>query len=148
MAGTNAIEFRLRTESLGIGEVVTVTPYIDGVSLVELARRVEAGPARADRQADLAGSYAGLVVGKARWQDWYSGADPQLWSGDSCLLGCVCGDTGCWPLTAKVTVGPDTVVWAGFRTGHRPWNLAALGPFTFSRRAYDAALAAPVSEAG
>jgi hypothetical protein len=37
-----AIEFRLRTESLGIGEVMTVTPYVGGISLIELARRAEA----------------------------------------------------------------------------------------------------------
>ncbi|HST64214.1 MAG TPA: hypothetical protein VLM05_03405 [Mycobacteriales bacterium] len=143
-----AIEFRLRTEALGIGDVTTVTPYVDGVSLVELARRVESGPARADRQPDLAGAYAGLVVGDARWQDWYSGADPQVWfgDGDSCLLGCTCGETGCWPLTATVTVGPDTVVWDHFRTGHRRWDLAALGPFTFSRAAYDAALTSPTPD--
>jgi hypothetical protein len=143
-----AIEFRLRTEALGVGEVVTVTPYVDGVSLVELARRVEAGPARADRQPDLAGSYAGLVIGSSHWQDWYSGLDPQVWfgDGDSCLLGCVCGDTGCWPLTAHVQIGRDRVVWERFRTGHRAWDLAALGPFTFSRHAYDAALASPTTE--
>jgi hypothetical protein len=104
-------------------------PYVDGVSLVDLDR-----PAKADRQPDLAGAYAGLVVGGARWQDWYPGVDPQVWfgDGDSCLLSCVCGDTGCWPLTAKITIGEDTVRWESFRTGHRAWDLAALGPFTFS----------------
>ena len=131
------IEFRLRTESLGVGEVVTVTPYIGGVSLVDLARRAEAAPARADREPDRAGSYAGLVVGRARWQVWFG-------DGDSCVLGCVCGDTGCCPLTAKITIGGDTVRWEGFRTGHRAWDLSALGPFTFSRHAYDAALASPI----
>ena len=148
MAGANAIEFRLRTESLGIGEATTVTPYVDGVSLVELARRAEAPPAAADGQRDLAGRYAGLVVvADRRWQDWYSGARPQVWfgDGDSCLLGCTCGDTGCWPLTARVTVGADTVVWERFRTGHRSWDLAALGPFRFPRTAYDTALASPTS---
>ena len=144
----SAIEFRLRAEALGIGEVVTVTPYVDGVSLVERARRVEAR--QAGTEPDLAGAYAGLVVGGARWQDRYSGVDPQVWfgDGDSCLLGCVCGDTGCWPLTARVTVGAGTVVWAGFRTGHREWDLSALGPFTFARGDYEAALAAPTSDAG
>lgn len=84
-----AIEFRLRTESLGCGEVTTVTPYVGGISLVELARRAESRAAKADGQPDLAGSYAGLAVGDRRWQDWYSGADPQIWfgDGDSCLLG-------------------------------------------------------------
>lgn len=145
-----AIEFRLRTESLGVGEVTTVTPYVGGVSLVELARRAEARAAKADGQPDLAGSYAGLVVGDRRWQDWYSGADPQVWfgDGDTCLLGCACGNTGCWPLTARVTLEEDTVVWEDFRTGHRSWDLGTLGPFHFDRGAYDAALASPVSDEG
>ena len=86
LEGVAAIEFRLRTESLGIGEVTTVTPYVGGTSLIELARRAEARAAKADGQPDLAGSYAGLVVGDRRWQDWYSGAGPQVWfgDGDSC----------------------------------------------------------------
>ena len=146
-----AIEFRLREEELGIGEVITVTPYIDGISLVELARRVEEAPANADGQPDLAGSYAGLVVssptrrGESHWQDWYSGVDPQpgFGNGDSCLLGCNCGDTDCWPLAAKITIGSDTVVWDSFRTVRPTWDLAALGPFTFTRHDYDAALASP-----
>jgi hypothetical protein len=78
------------------------------------------------------------------WQGWYLNDQAQAWfhDGDSCLLGCVCGDTGCWPLTAKVAVAADQVGWAGFRTGHRAWDLSQLGPFTFSRAQYEAALAA------
>ena len=135
------IEFRLRTEALGGGEVVTVTPFVNGVSLVDLARRVEAGPARAAGQPDLAGSYAGLAVHGRRWQDWYSGADPQLYANTACLLGCGCGETGCWPLLATISFDDDTVTWHDFRTGHRDWDLGALGPFVFSRAQYEAALA-------
>jgi hypothetical protein len=57
--------------------------------------------------------------------------------GDTALLGCLCGDPGCWPLTARVTVSATTVTWRDFRTGHRDWDLSAVGPFTIDRHAYE-----------
>jgi hypothetical protein len=136
------VDFRLQAENLGVGRVRTVTPYIDGVSLVELARRVELGPAAESGESDLAGRYAGLVIDGDPWQEWYTGEHPQVWfgDGDSCVLGCTCGDTGCWPLTARITIRGRHVLWSDFRTGHRPWDLADLGPFRFNRPAYDRAL--------
>lgn len=141
------IEFQMRIEALGIGEVNTVTPYVNGTSLIELARRVELSPATEDREPDRAGAYAGLVVGVAERFDWahgYLNDHPQSWfgDGDSCLLGCICGDTGCWPLSAKVTTPRGQVIWSRFRTGHRSWDLRALGPFFFRRAQYQAALVA------
>ncbi len=141
------IQFRVRTEALGIGEVNTVTPDVNGTSLIELARQVELGPATDEREPDMAGAYAGLVVGameRVDWAHWYLNDHPQSWfgDGDSCLLGCICGDTGCWPLSAKVTMPRGQVMWSKFRTGHRSWDLRALGPFIFHRDQYKAALAA------
>jgi hypothetical protein len=49
--------------------------------------------------------------------------------------------TGCWPLTARVTVTDATVTWREFRTGHRDWDLSGVGPFIFDRHAYEATLA-------
>jgi hypothetical protein len=144
--GVDVVEFHVRPEEVGIGEAVTVTPYVNGTSLIELARRVELGPASVQRERNLAGAYAGLVVDEQeQWQHWYLDDQPQSWfgDGDSCLLGCICGDTGCWPLTAKVTVTESEVSWAEFRTGHRAWDLRRLGPFTFERAQYDAALTRP-----
>lgn len=141
------IEFSIRVEELGGGGAQTVVPVIDGISLIELARRVEAGPAAASGEADLAGRYAGLVIGEREWQQWYTGENPQIWfdDADSCLLGCTCGETGCWPLTARIAYGRHEVRWSSFRTGHRPWNLTGLGPFRFDRNAYDRALRHPTS---
>ncbi len=42
------------------------------------------------------------------------------------LLGCTCGERGCWPFTARVTVGHGTVTWSGHRHGHRDRDHAAL----------------------
>lgn len=141
----DGIEFRVGMESLGAGDLLTVTPYVNGISLIELARRVENDPAIRDGQPTLAGSYAGLAVGgleRRVWAGWFLNDDADTWfgDGDSCLLGCTCGVTGCWPLTAMVAVGPDRITWSHFRTGHRDWDLGDLGPFVFDRARYEAAL--------
>lgn len=139
------IEFRLQTEELGGGEEVTVIPYIGGVSLINLARRVEAVPAAAEGNSHLAGAYAGLVIGDEPWWEWYSGQNPRSWfdDGDSCVLGCTCGVTGCRPLTTVITVYQHDVVWDNFRTGHQDWDLSDLGPLYFDRDAYHHALRHP-----
>lgn len=59
------------------------------------------------------------------------------------LLGCQCGEWGCWPLTARIEVTDEVVRWSGFRTGHRDWDLAALGPFEFDRARYERAIGRP-----
>jgi hypothetical protein len=53
--GPSRIRFRIAQEELGLGLVYTVTPFVDGVSLVELARGQEVRPARATKEPDLAG---------------------------------------------------------------------------------------------
>jgi hypothetical protein len=146
--GPSRIRFRIAQEELGLGLVYTVTPFVDGVSLVELARGQEVRPARATKEPDLAGRYAGLVIGPdpaaSDWRPWYLGRGLSWFQdGDTCLLGCVCGDTGCWRLTARVDIGRATVTWHRFRTGHRDWDLGGLGPFVFARSHYERALAEP-----
>lgn len=110
-----------------------------------MARRVELGPATEDGQPDRAGSYAGLVVGeRVDWTHWFLDDQPPSCFGDggSCLLGCACGGAGWWPLSAKVAVADSQITWSTFRTGHRSWDLRKLGPLTFHRSQYEAALTA------
>jgi hypothetical protein len=58
------------------------------------------------------------------------------------LLGCTCGEPGCWPLMARVEVSPLEVRWDEFEQPHRRgrWSHATLGPFVFDRRPYEATL--------
>ncbi|VTR76625.1 hypothetical protein [Cellulomonas hominis] len=71
-----------------------------------------------------AGEYAGLVPAR-------------LW-----LLGCDCGEVGCWPLEADVVLTDHQVTWSGFAQPHRPaWSYAGVGPFVFDRRQYEDAVA-------
>jgi hypothetical protein len=116
--------------------------FVNGRELSELAGEVELPFARAEGKPHLAGSYASLnvdLVGAGHFR-----GDPALtWfdDGDTVLLGCDCGEWGCWPLTVDVAVTEGRVAWSHFRQGHRDWDLSALGPFEFDRAQYDAALA-------
>jgi hypothetical protein len=132
----NRIEFTVATN-----EVLEIK--VDGVPLQEHARRAELRSARADRQEDLAGAYAGLNrLDPVRWPSRHFLGEPVLTlDGDTVLLGCDCGDWGCWPLLARVDLTPAAVTWHHFKNEHRPaWDLTDLGPFEFDRPQYEAAL--------
>ncbi|HEX6445524.1 MAG TPA: hypothetical protein VF053_10580 [Streptosporangiales bacterium] len=140
----HTIAFRVEEEELDSGRQEVVNVYVDGVRLEELARRVEQPFADAEGKPELAGSYVGLAR-DVRWPSRHFLGEPvERWfyDGDTIVLGCSCGEPGCWPLTAHVEVAQDTVTWQTFRTGHRAWDLSALGPFVFDRGRYEAALRA------
>jgi hypothetical protein len=73
-----------------------------------------------------------------------------LTAGDTVpLLGCPCGIWQCWPLMTRVAVTPTTVTWSSFRQPYREeWGELAIGPFTFERGAYEAAVARPAVVTG
>ena len=57
------------------------------------------------------------------------------------LLGCSCGEWGCWPLLARVEANAATVSWSSFELPYRKdRDYSSLGPFTFERGAYDSTL--------
>lgn len=117
---------------------------INGRSLRDLARAVELPEARRTRERGLAGSYAWLPGHAVGWRAEHFlgiGREPRLADGDTWVLGCQCGDWGCWPLLARIEVADSDVTWSGFRQGHRDWDLGDLGPFHFGRAAYERAVA-------
>lgn len=123
-------------------EETELLPYVDGVSLVELVRGYEAAAGY-----DVPGSYAGLVLEHFHYGDLtaYLRGEPETsyWrsKGMIALLGCDCGEVGCWPLEAHVVADGDEVVWRSFSQPHRPKrNYADFGPFRFRRSQYDAAV--------
>lgn len=119
---------------------------IDGESLIEAVRRYERPMAEAEGHPDLAAAYA-WPAPSAQRQDLLlqgSGAEDKV-----ALLECACGQPGCWPLLATVTVGSAQVIWSGFEQPHRRadsagghWDYGGFGPFVFERAVYDAALQA------
>ncbi len=129
-----------------LGEIVAVE--VNGRDLAEHAADVERPWAEAEGHPDRAGGYVGLQP------SWLHGSERQHFTGGpgsdmacgpadkTVLLGCGCGEPGCWPLMARVTEGPEAIVWSDFEQPHRTWSHEGLGPFRFARARYLGALAA------
>ena len=136
------------TLSLVEAETEEGTPYravmlrVDGVSLMELARAVETPFAQREGHPDLAGAYAWLSANPSTRR----ALTPRATAEDEkvTLLGCTCGDPGCWPLLARITQDASSVTWSEFEQPHRGeesaaghWSYAGLGPFVFERELYE-----------
>ena len=123
--------FELRLEPFGNGEFLQVRVVIDGRDLVEHVKVLELPWARAEEHEDIAGGYSGLSP--EQWRN----LPEQYGDGRVAVLGCECGEVGCWPLRVRITVDATTVTWSDFQQPHRDWNYAGLGPFLFSRQRYE-----------
>jgi hypothetical protein len=118
---------------------VLLDPVVDGVRLSDLVTAHEAAAG-----FDVVGGYGGLVLDQFRFGDldrYLVGDGSWPGPGTASLLGCECGEVGCWSLDARVTVADGLVVWDRFRQPHRPQrDYADFGPFVFDERAYRAAV--------
>lgn len=137
-------------------EVVTVeggakalVPTINGQSLLALVAAFES-----QRGYEPAGGYAGLIPAHFNFGDltrYYEAREDRQWPGPehAWLLGCDCGDVGCWPLTAHIAITPDHVTWSQFSQEHRPdRDYDGFGPFTFDRDQYASAVAKAAEAVG
>jgi hypothetical protein len=122
---------------------------VNGVELPELVREAELPSAREDEEEEIAGNYIGLVAGYMRIDlagQFLGGQGTPMFEGDEdkmALLGCGCGEVGCSPLMARITVTDETVTWDDFEQPTRPgWDYEGFGPFTFDRAQYERALMA------
>lgn len=133
-------QLRFRTETIhnGAGSLI---PEVNGTSLATLIGSYESA-----RGYYPAGGYGGLVPEHFNFGDlsrYYLGAEASQWPklGEAWLLGCDCGEVGCWPLAARITVDGTTVTWSTFQQPHRPdWDYSAFGPFKFDRQQYEKAV--------
>jgi hypothetical protein len=112
-------------------------PIVDDVSLVDRVSEYEHAASY-----DVAGGYAGLVIENFPYGDLTT----YLTAGRAALLGCDCGELGCWSLEAAVQVDEDVVVWDLFTQPHRPArDYTGFGPFRFRRPQYEQAVRRLVS---
>lgn len=116
-----------------------LVPVVDGRRLDDLAEEYER-----QKSFDVAGGYAGLVLDHFKVGDLrlYLFGEQQPWPGRRVpLLGCDCGELGCWPLVAVVDQESDLVRWSGFEQPHRGGrDYSDFGPFVFDRRDYNEAI--------
>lgn len=121
-----------------------ITPCVDGVALTNLAEQFEQNL----NMIDPAGGYGGLIPEFFRYgtlDRYFLGESEtpyfESMPGRIFVLGCQCGEVGCWPLTTKVSANGSEVTWHSFEHPHRPArNYAAFGPFVFDRKQYEEAL--------
>ena len=124
--------------------VFAITPALNGASLTGIVSAFER-----EHQFEPAGGYGGLVP---QWFE-YGPLDRYFFGdfeensyfaklGDVYLLGCQCGEVGCWPLTARITVNNESVLWDMFQQPHRrERDYSRFGPFVFELAQYRNALA-------
>ena len=124
---------------------------INGRDLVELVRNVENPFAYEEGATSLAGAYAGLPPNDDTCppSKHFLGEPHALYGYEAKtqVLGCECGEPGCWPLVCLIQAGPTSVRWSQFEQPHRsikrsksPWRYDELGPFEFERNQYERAL--------
>jgi hypothetical protein len=135
-----AFSVRARVDLGGANELV---PVIDGRELTDMIHAFE----RDNRMEERPVSYGGLIpsffkfgpLGRHFLGLWEF-AEPRR---KVPLLGCNCGEWGCWPLMARITVRDESVVWNEFEQPYRKErDYSGFGPFTFDVAQYQKALAA------
>ncbi|MEY9969579.1 hypothetical protein ABIA33_007668 [Streptacidiphilus sp. MAP12-16] len=143
---SNDIRFEYRQkDGRGVFEVV---PSVDGTALTELIDRFETNAG----MQPAGDAYGGLIPEFFRFgpmQDHFLGQSTDAMGPKTPLLGCECGEWGCWPLMARITVTADVVTWDCFEQPHRKTRVyAAFGPFQFDRHQYEDALHTLSTEIG
>jgi hypothetical protein len=135
-----------------------VSILINGRNLAELARVVELPFAKAQSASSIAGAYDGLEASAVLPPSEHFLGRPSsrlyAYGERTQVLGCECGEPGCWPLVCRICVCPESVMWHDFRQPHRgansragEWHYDGLGPFEFLRSPYEAALAHAAAQA-
>ena len=131
------------------GGATSLVPRVDGTPLTELIEVFEAG-----LYDSPVGGCGGIVPEYFRFGDlskYYLGWEAKQWPtpGHLWLLGCACGEVGCWPLSARVTVTDSTVVWSSFSQPYREHrDYSGFGPFEFDRTQYETAVCQAVAGLG
>jgi hypothetical protein len=106
------------------------------------------------RGYEPSGGYAGIIPAHFNFGDltrYYEAREDRQWSKPqhAWVLGCDCGEVGCWPLTVRITVTADDVIWSDFSQDHRPkWDYTGFGPFAFKRQQYVSAVATAAGAVG
>lgn len=125
-------------------------PAIDGRLLCDIVREVELPFAEREGHPSIAGKYSGIPKQAAILPSRHFLGEPEPYyrdeEGTVYLMVCTCGDAGCWPFVAVVTVTDREVIWSSYRQPHRNkpknrWDYSKLPEFHFDRQQYEQALA-------
>jgi hypothetical protein len=134
MQGKCILSFEIRPLS-DDDSVRSIVPIVNGVRLTTLIREFES-----EHEYEPVGGYAGIVPAHFNFGalDEYFMASHSTLPDQRCyLLGCECGEVGCWPLEARIVVSEQDIVWEGFKQPFRPErDYLCFGPFRFDLEQY------------
>lgn len=120
---------------------LSLLPIVNGTRLTEL---VEAFDLENGHQP--AGGFAGLVgrsFNFGRWHRYFMGEtrNRQIERVGYYILGCICGEVKCWPLTMQIVKCGKSITWQNFRQPNRlERDYSSFGPFAFDVDQYGQAL--------
>lgn len=137
----NTISFQcMRSDN----QALRVVPFVDGVSLCDLVAAFETAKA----YDDSAGRYGGIVPEYMRYgplDDYFLARGISVCrqdNGAQYMLGCTCGEVGCWPLMGRITALETAYRWDQFGNPYRDArDYSDFGPFLFERSVYEAEVA-------
>ena len=120
--------------------VVSLTPILNGTPLSQMVASFER-----TKGFEPVGGYTGIVPENFRFgplEAYFMGqSNDPLFSEGVYLLGCTCGEVGCWPLRGRISKRGEVMVWDRFHQPHRPErDYSEFGPFSFELGAYDRAV--------
>ncbi len=134
-------------ERSDLGGVLEIVPHVDDMPLTTLV-----GVFEQDRHYNPADGYGGIVPSLCRFgplRAHYLGASQKRPGSKVPLLGCECGEWGCWPLLATIRATDEYVQWSEFEQPHRrDRDYSGFGPFVFERNQYEDALSQLASALG
>lgn len=118
-------------------KVRCVVPIVNGVPFTRIVEEFES-----ERGYHPAGGYAGIVPDHFNFgplDKYFLGAENHSYfsGGRVYLLGCQCGEVGCWPLEATLRMTKNEMVWDEFSQPFRPdRDYLSLGPLVFRLEDY------------
>jgi len=117
--------------------VSSIVPLVDGTDLTRLIDEFEQA-----HGYEPAGGYAGLVpthfdFGALDLYFMAAGTGSMSVDNRRYLLGCECGELGCWPLQAHILTTDRYISWESFTQPFRPErDYSSFGPFRFDSEQY------------
>jgi hypothetical protein len=114
----------------------SIVPVLNGSRLTDLVEAFERS-----RSYEPVGGYAGLVpafftIGPLD-QYFMATSNEVFTTNGFYLLGCECGEVGCWPLVARIIADDRVVQWKDFKQPLRPdRDYSGFGPFLFDADQY------------
>ena len=129
------------------GIVDAVNIFVNDRNLLDILREVEIPCGKREGKPNLAGRYVGLppedvflpslrLLGEPT--TYY---DHDSYEGKIAVLGCGCGEPGCWSFRVRITLREDVVIWSDFEQPHRTtWRYDEMRPLVFDRAQYLSAL--------